>query len=208
MRRACGRAAVASAPRLLEDRGGHLFERQREEIAVCPETLEGPREVRLGGDTLSTAGVDDAEEHACAVRAFGAAGEEHVETQLRDVLEFALGGRVVNGDHGVVDEAEERVAVVLLVANRRLQRLGREERRLDGIHPPCEAQNDKADPSLPMFAEFVSGEAERPRLLLFAVDRADEGATLDGRTGCVSSASRNFRRSWALQPASSTRPDA
>lgn len=46
---------------------------------------------------------------------------------------FAVRSRVVDGDDGVVNEAEQRVAVVLVVANRRLQRLGWEERRLDGI---------------------------------------------------------------------------
>ena len=54
MRRARDRA-VASAKRLLEGRWGDLFERQREEIAVCPEALEGPREVRLCVDALGLA---------------------------------------------------------------------------------------------------------------------------------------------------------
>jgi hypothetical protein len=38
---------------------------------------------------------------------------------------------------------------------------------------------DGADPSLPIFAELLSGEAELLRLLFFAVDGAEEGATLD-----------------------------
>ena len=96
--------ALASAERLLEGRGGHLFEGQREAIAMGAETLEGPCEVRLRGDTLGAARSDDAEEHARAVRAFGAAGEEHVEVQLSDVLELSLGGRVVDGDDGVVEK--------------------------------------------------------------------------------------------------------
>jgi len=66
---------------------------------VCAEAVEGPGEVRLrGAPPLGTAAGDDAEEHARTVRALGAAGEEHVEAQLGDVLELALGGRVDDGD--------------------------------------------------------------------------------------------------------------
>ena len=73
--------------------------------------------------------------------------------------------------------------MVLVVANRRRQRLGREERRLDGVHPADEALDDGADPSLPVFAEQVAGEAELLRRLFLAVDRADEGATFSGEYG-------------------------
>lgn len=76
------------------------------------------------GDALGAAAGDDAEQDALAVSALGAAGEEHVETELRDVLKLALGRRVVDRDLGVVDEAEEGVAVIVVVANRRRQRLG------------------------------------------------------------------------------------
>jgi hypothetical protein len=44
---------------------------------------------------------------------------------------IALGGRVVDGDQRVVDQTEERVPVVLVVPNRRRQRLGRQQRRFD-----------------------------------------------------------------------------
>jgi hypothetical protein len=44
--------------------------------------------------------------------ALRAAREEHGEAQLGEVLELAFGRRVVDRDHGIVDEAEEGVAVV------------------------------------------------------------------------------------------------
>ena len=59
-------------------------------------------------NALSATSGDDAEQNAGPVRALGAAGEEHVEAELGDVLEQALGGRVVDRDARGVDEAEER----------------------------------------------------------------------------------------------------
>jgi hypothetical protein len=94
----------------LERGGRELLERQREDVAVGAEALEGPGQVGLRRARRGAAGRDDAEQDAGAVGALGAAGEEHVEAELGDVLELALGGRVVDGDVGVVDEAEERVA--------------------------------------------------------------------------------------------------
>jgi hypothetical protein len=47
----------------------------------------------LRRDSQSAAGGDDTEQDAGAVSAFDAAGEEHVESKLRDVLELALSGR-------------------------------------------------------------------------------------------------------------------
>ena len=87
------------------------------------------------------------------------------------------------GNDGVVDEAEERGAVVLVVTNRRLQRLGREQRRRDGIHPSDEAIDDGAHLPPPMLAELLSGEAELLRRFFFTVERADEGAAFGGEDG-------------------------
>ena len=56
------------------------------------ETLEGPREIGLRWNPLCAAGSDDAEQDAGAVCSLGATGEEHVESELSDVLELALGG--------------------------------------------------------------------------------------------------------------------
>jgi hypothetical protein len=77
----------------------------------CTEDRGRDRGTRV---PLGTAGGDDAEEHARAVRAFGAGGDEHPGAQPGDVLELALGGRIVDWEDGGVDEAEERVAVVLV----------------------------------------------------------------------------------------------
>ena len=107
--------AWGSAQRFLEGRRRHGLERQRKAVAVGTEALESPGELRLRGDALGAAGGNDAEEDAGAVCALGAAGEEHVEAELGDILKLPLGGRVVDGDHGVVDESEERVAAVLVV---------------------------------------------------------------------------------------------
>jgi hypothetical protein len=52
-------------------------------------------------------------------------GEEHGEAELRDVLEFALGRRIVDRNLRVIDETEECVVMIVVVANRRHQRLGR-----------------------------------------------------------------------------------
>lgn len=49
--------------------------------------------------------------------ALSATGEEHVESELGDILEVALGGRVVDGDERLIEEAEERVAVILVVVS-------------------------------------------------------------------------------------------
>jgi hypothetical protein len=90
--------ASTSGQGLLERRGRDVLEREIEDGAVGAEAFEGPREVRLDRNALGAAGCDDAEEDAGAVRALGAAGEEDVEAELRDVLELALGRRVVDGE--------------------------------------------------------------------------------------------------------------
>ena len=69
------------------------------------ESVEGPGEVGPHGDAERATRRDDAEEDARAMRALGAAGEEHVEPELREGLELALRGRVVDRDRGVVDES-------------------------------------------------------------------------------------------------------
>ncbi len=56
-----------SGERLLEGGGGHVFERQPEDIAVRAEPFESPSEISLHGDALSTAGGDDSEQDAGAV---------------------------------------------------------------------------------------------------------------------------------------------
>src|SRR5690606_22452461 len=101
MRRAGDRAWRGSAQRLLESGWGDVLERAAEDVAVGAEAFEGPGKVGLGGDALSAAGGDDAEQGAGTVSAFSAAGAEHVEAELGDVLELALGGGVVDGDQGV-----------------------------------------------------------------------------------------------------------
>ena len=140
MRRARNRA-LASAERLLERRGRHLLERQREEIAVGAEALEGPGEVRLRGDTPTARQVATmpSSTHArCAPSVLPA--KSMLRRSLATFWNSRSVGELSMGTIGVVDEAEERVAVVLVVANRRRQRLGREERRLDGVHPRDEAR--------------------------------------------------------------------
>jgi hypothetical protein len=47
--------------------------------------------------------------------------------------------KVVDGHVGIVDEAKQRVAVVLVVADRDGERLRRQERWLDGEEPALEA---------------------------------------------------------------------
>lgn len=118
--------------------------------------LDGPGEISLRGDAQGATGSDDAEQDAGALSAFGAAGEEHDELKLRDVLELALSGRIVDGYERIIDEAEERGSVILVVGNRRRQRFGRQERWLDGIESALKVAGDGADVLLPMLAERVS----------------------------------------------------
>ena len=148
--------------------------------------FEGPDEIGLGWHAQCTAGSDDAEQDAGAVRAFCAAGEEHVQAELGDVLEFSLGGRVVNGHEWVVDEAKERYAVILIVGNRRRQRLGREERGLDGIEPNLKISYERADVLLPMVTELISAQAELLSFLFLAVDGAVAGHSEGRKSGRVS----------------------
>ena len=99
----CVASALAAACSISD--GGMKPKPARE--TVCAEACQ-PR-VGLRRHADGTARRDDAEQDAGAVRALGAAGEEHVEAQLGDVLKLALGGRVVDGHFCVVDEAEERL---------------------------------------------------------------------------------------------------
>jgi hypothetical protein len=54
-------------------------------IAVSPEALEGPGEIRLDGNGQRSARGDDSKEYARAVCALGAAREEHVEAKFANV---------------------------------------------------------------------------------------------------------------------------
>ena len=80
------------------------MELEAEDVAMGAQALEGPREVGDDWDAECAASCDDAQQHARAVSAFGAACKQHIEAQLSDVLKLALGGRVVDGNHGIFDE--------------------------------------------------------------------------------------------------------
>ncbi len=73
--------------------------------------------VRRGPGTRAWTSGDDSEQDGSSVGAFRAASEEHVEPELREVLELALGGRVVDRHLRVVDESEESFAMISIVAN-------------------------------------------------------------------------------------------
>jgi hypothetical protein len=184
----------------------HVLEREPEVFAVCAEAVEGPGEVGLRGHGERAAGGHDAEQNAGAMCALGAAGEEHVEPELCDVLELALGGRVVDRDRGVVDEAIERVAVTIVVLDGRHQRLGWQERRLDRGAPAVEIVCDRTDVSASVLEQGESAEAASMSLLLLAIDCADEGAALGGEHGLR--LLRVAELACALQPASMMSPDA
>jgi hypothetical protein len=89
------------------------------------------------------------------VGALGAAREEHVEAQLGDIVELALGGGVVDRHGRVLDEAEEGVAVIPVVAHGQREGLGRQERRLDGDEPLLEVGDDRLDVPLPLGDSLV-----------------------------------------------------
>ena len=74
-------------------------------VAMGTEALERPCQVRERGDAERTAGGDDPEQDARAVGSLRAAGKQHVEPELSDVLELALRGRVVDGNEWVIEEA-------------------------------------------------------------------------------------------------------
>lgn len=76
------------------------------------------------------------------VSAFGAAGEEPVLSKLGDVRKSRSVGELSMGAGGLSTKAKERVAVMEVVANRRLQQLGREQGGLDGYKLSLEFLDD------------------------------------------------------------------
>jgi hypothetical protein len=52
------------------------------------------------------------------------------------------------------------VLVIEVVVDRRRQRLGRQERGLDGVEPALEVADERADVSLSMFTERVAAQVE------------------------------------------------
>jgi Tetratricopeptide repeat len=206
MRGERGRALkVALAPRstedLLEGGGRDVFERESEDVAMGPETVEGPGEIGLDGHGESTAGRDDAEKDAGAVCALGASGEEHVESELGDVLELALGGRVVDGNVGVVDESEERVAVSPVVLHGDHQRLRRQERRDDGVEPsawlislkPENQPREKIVRSIRMLDKAIAMSDQCERAYFWR-------GMLYKRVGRIEAAYRDFHEAVELNP--------
>ena len=123
---------------------------------MSPEALEGPGEVGLYGHALGATGGDNPEQDARAVRAFGASGEEHVQSELGDVLELALGRRIVDRDVGVVDEAKERGAVIFVIPNSHRQRFGGQEGRSDGAPSESEVVGKRSNTSLSMLTERLA----------------------------------------------------
>ena len=113
----------------------------------------------------------------------GAAGEQHVEAELGDVLELALGGGVVDRDVGVIDEAEQRVAVELVVADGDGEGLGRQERRGDRGEPLPELVDDRADEATAVDSEVIADEAASLGVVLGDVYCGDERAALGGEIG-------------------------
>src|SRR6185312_13629015 len=97
-------------------------------------------------------------------------------SELGDVLELALGGRVVDGHQRIVDEAEEGSLVVEVVVDRRRQRLGGKECGSDSDEPSLEVFDERTDALLPVLAKRVAMQAEMSRRLLLAVHGADERA--------------------------------
>jgi hypothetical protein len=107
------------------------------------------------------------------VSAFSTAGEEHVESELGDVLELSFSWRVVDGYQWIIHEAEERFAVIDVVVDGRRQRLGTQEGRSDRGEPALEVADYRANALLAMCKERIAGEIERLRLLFFAVDNTE-----------------------------------
>ena len=82
---------------------------------MSSEALERPRQVSLGWDSDGATSRDDAEQDRGSVCSLSAASEEHVESELGDVLKLPLRWRVVDRDQRIVDEAEERLAVIPVI---------------------------------------------------------------------------------------------
>jgi hypothetical protein len=121
----CVHSFVTDRPRRMTARSGRSRAAQVRTIAMRAQDLEGPREVSLHGHADRAARRDDTEQHARSMGTLGTASEEHVEPELREVLELALGGRVVDGHLRVVDEASQRVPVISVVCDRCRQRVRR-----------------------------------------------------------------------------------
>ena len=69
-----------------------------------------------------------------------------------------------DGNEGVLDEAKERVAMILVIANRRRQRLGWQQGRLDRVEPALEILHEGKEVLLSMLAQGIASEAKRNRL--------------------------------------------
>lgn len=93
------------------------------------QAIEDPGEIGLDRHPDRPARRNDPQEDAGSVGPLGASSEEHVEAELGDLLELAFGGSVVDRELRIVDEAEECVAVIVVVANRRSEWLRWEQRR-------------------------------------------------------------------------------
>jgi hypothetical protein len=115
------------------------------------------------------------------VSTFCAAGEEHLEAELGDVLNLALRGPVVDGHERVVEESKERRAVILVVGNRRRQRLGRGS--VGGVAPALEFSHDGTDALLSMLTVRVSAQRKLLCFLLLSVHGAEEGAAFRSEHG-------------------------
>ena len=99
------------------------------------------------------------------------------------MLKLTLGGRV-DGDVGVVDEAEERLMMPLISAHRGHQRLGRKQRwRVSGA-PLLELLGERPDELASMLDKSVTDKAELVSACLVNVHGREEAPAF----GCLAAA--------------------
>jgi len=134
--------------------------------------------------------------------------EEHVQPELRDVLELPLGRGVVERHDGVLEEAKERVAVVVVVANRRRERLARQQPGQRRRAPPVERQRERArplaSPCEELFPRCVT-TLPKPSYSSVVVWSAPSGAAVAGSGAVPAAPSVAWGRSSASTPSTGTR---
>ena len=108
------------------------------------------------------------------MRALGASCKESIVPKLGDVLVFALGGRVVDRNFGMVDEAKKRIPMGSIIANDLREVIVWREPRLDSIHPLQKLFLNRRDLLSPPCAQRIARQSGVTRLFFHSIDGGDK----------------------------------
>ena len=147
-----------------------------------PEAAQGPYQIGVGVDAEVSAGCHDSKECGHSMCTLGAPSEETIMPKLGDVLVFALGGRVIDRDLGMIDEAKERVPVGPIIADDFGDVIVRRESRLDRVHPLKKILLYRRDLLPSPFPQRIFRQSCLTRLLFDSIDRSNEVASFGGQS--------------------------